>query len=161
MSWKGQVAHGCIRVICILMVFVSGGVLLGGKGWEDDFDPPLSIREKKLVRSGVLFEMCFQLGFWMTNLIIAEMVTSKVHGMQCMCMAAQMLLAGPYGLPNWLNYGDGADDPQYKQEVITSAMGMCYGLLVVLALAALCGFTEISDTTESITEISDTKYKKN
>ena len=146
MAWKGQVAHWVIRVVCALMIFVSGGVLLGNKGWEEDFDPPLSIREKKLVRSGVLFEMCFQLGLWMTNLIVAEMVTSKVHAMQCMCIIAQMLLAGPYGLPKWLNYGDGEDDPQYKQDVINQAIGMCYGMVVVLALAAFCGFTDNSET---------------
>ena len=142
MSWKGQFTHWCIRLVCVMMLFVSVNILSGASGWEEDFDPPLSIREKKLVRSGVLFEMCFQAGFWATNLIIAEMVTSKVRATQCLCMAALMLFCGPYGLPTWLHYGDGEDDPHYKQEIIAGAINMCYGIVGILGLAAYFGFSE-------------------
>ena len=152
MSWKGKVAHWTIRVICALMLCIAVNILTGANGWEEDFDPPLSIREKKLVRSGVLFEMCFQAGFWMTMLVISEMVTAKVHATQCVCMGALMLFCGPYGLPTWLYYGDGKDDPQYKQDVIASAIILCYVMVSVLVFAAYCGFTEVGKK-QSQTEV--------
>ena len=86
--------------------------------------------------------MCFQAGFWATNLIVAEMVTSKVRATQCLCMAALMLFCGPYGLPTWLYYGDGEDDPHYKQDIIEGAVTMCYVMVGILGLAALSGFSD-------------------
>ena len=57
-------------------------------------------------------------------------------------MAALMLFCGPYGLPTWLHYGDGKDDPHYKQEIIAGAINMCYVMVGILGLAAYFGFSE-------------------
>ena len=61
-----------------LMTSIATSVLVGGKGWEEDYDPPLTEREQKLVRSGVMFEMAFQLGLWVTCCVANELGDIKV-----------------------------------------------------------------------------------
>ena len=78
MSFLTGLPSWMIRIVCTLMTCIATSILLGGKGWEEDFDPPLSERERKLVRSGVLFEMAFQLGLWVTCLVANELGNTKV-----------------------------------------------------------------------------------
>lgn len=141
MTWQDAVPKWAVRVVCSLMLAVAVPILAGKPGWEHDFDPPLSERETKLVRSGVLFEMCFQAGLWFTSLVAGELGSTKVQAGLCGTMSLTMLFCGPYGLPTWLYYGEGENDPQYKPEIISQAVTMSYAMAGILGTACLIGFT--------------------
>ena len=81
-----------ISTISLLMLSVAVSILGGQGGWEEDFDPPLTSREKQLVRIGVLFEHGFQIGFFGLAFAVVNLGESKA--MRTLAATAVMLQLG-------------------------------------------------------------------